>query len=147
MPAEKKSTDLIDEISKFTIHANSWWDPNGSFAPLHKINPPRLQFLLKHLCQHFQLDQSKPNPLEGLKIIDIGCGGGLLCEPLCRLGASVTGIDAGLENITIAKQHSESKDLSITYKQATPEELPSNTCFDAVISLEVIEHVKNLTSF
>ena len=102
-----QSTASPDEIARFTAIADAWWDPNGDFAPLHRLNPVRLEFIRDHLCRHFDRDPLAVKPLDGLKIIDIGCGGGLLAEPMARLGGTVTGIDAGLENVDIAHHHAE----------------------------------------
>ena len=107
MPPKKYSYSQNKEIKKFTNIADSWWDLSGPFAPLHKMNTARLAFIVQKLHNKFKLDDKSQKPLSGLSILDIGCGGGLLCEPLARLGASVTGIDAGNQNITAAKAHSK----------------------------------------
>jgi len=142
------STASPDEIARFTAIADAWWDPNGDFAPLHRLNPVRLEFIRDHLCQHFNRDPVAVNPLEGLNIIDIGCGGGLLAEPMVRLGGAVTGIDAGAENIDIARHHAEGAGLEIDYRHQLPEDLGTQKGrFDVVLNMEVVEHVANLDVF
>jgi len=143
-----KSTASEEEVARFTAIADSWWDTTGNFAPLHKLNPPRVQFIRDHLCTHFERDPMTDKPLAGLEIIDIGCGGGLLCEPMARLGATVTGIDAGEENIAVAKTHAANMGLDITYRRVLPEELGNETTrFDVVLNMEVVEHVSDLDLF
>jgi len=142
------STASHDEIARFTAIAERWWDTTGDFAPLHKLNPPRLEFIRDHLCQHFDRDPNANAPLQGLRIIDVGCGGGLLSEPMARLGASVTGIDAGEENIAVAQTHADAVGLNITYRHVLPEDLADQRAhYDAVLSMEVIEHVSDLGLF
>ncbi len=142
------STASPDEIARFTAIADAWWDPNGDFAPLHRLNPVRLEFIRDHLCQHFNRDPVTVNPLEGLNIIDIGCGGGLLAEPMVRLGGTVTGIDAGAENIDIARHHAEGAGLEIDYRHQLPEDVGTQKGrFDVVLNMEVVEHVANLDVF
>jgi len=144
----KEKTASANEISKFISIAEHWWDPDGPFAPLHKMNRPRLEFILDNLQRHFDLDLKDERPLLGLKVLDIGCGGGLACEPLARLGASVLGIDAGEENITIAKEHSKKSGLNISYQKIAPENLSvQGASFDIILNMEVIEHVNNLDYF
>ena len=111
------------EIAKFTAMAEEWWDPKGKFKPLHKFNPVRLGYIREHLLTHFGRDGSAMRPFEGLTILDVGCGGGLLCEPLARLGATVTGIDAAERNIAIARIHAEQSGLAIDYRATTSEAL------------------------
>lgn len=133
------------EIAKFTAMAQEWWDPKGKFKPLHKFNPVRLAYIRDNLVSHFGRDTSGMRPLEGLKIVDIGCGGGLLCEPLTRLGASVTGVDAAERNISIAKIHAEKSGLDIDYRVTTSEALvEAGEKFDVVLNMEVVEHVDNV---
>lgn len=133
------------EIAKFTAMAEEWWDPKGKFKPLHKFNPVRLAYIRDHLVSHFGRDTSGMRPLEGLKIVDIGCGGGLLCEPLTRLGATVTGVDAAERNISIAKIHAEKSGLAIDYRVTTSEALvAAGEKFDVVLNMEVVEHVDNV---
>ena len=144
---EKSSIDPI-EMEKFRAMANEWWDPEGKFKPLHKINPLRIEYIRDNASQHFNLDKNSLSSFSGLKVLDIGCGGGLLCEPMARLGATVTGIDVLSENIEIAKIHSEETSLSIKYRQATIEELVSeNMEFDIILNMEVVEHVANIEDF
>jgi 2-polyprenyl-6-hydroxyphenyl methylase/3-demethylubiquinone-9 3-methyltransferase len=133
------------EIAKFTAMAEEWWDPTGKFKPLHKFNPVRLEYIREHLVSHFTLDGSAMRPLEGIQIIDVGCGGGLLCEPLTRLGANVVGIDAAEKNIAIAKIHAEKSGLDIDYRATTSEAVvASGKQFDLVLNMEVVEHVDNV---
>ncbi|KQT47966.1 3-demethylubiquinone-9 3-methyltransferase [Devosia sp. Leaf420] len=133
------------EIAKFTAMAEEWWDPKGKFKPLHKFNPVRLAYIRDNLISHFGRDTTVMRPLEGLKIVDIGCGGGLLCEPLTRLGATVTGVDAAERNITIAKIHAEKSGLDIDYRFTTSEALvTAGERFDVVLNMEVVEHVDNV---
>jgi 2-polyprenyl-6-hydroxyphenyl methylase/3-demethylubiquinone-9 3-methyltransferase len=133
------------EIAKFTAMAEEWWDPNGKFKPLHKFNPVRLAYIRDRLIAHFGRDGAEMRPLEGLRIVDVGCGGGLLCEPLTRLGATVTGIDAAERNIAIARIHAEKSGLDIDYRVTTSEALVSaGETFDVVLNMEVVEHVDNV---
>ena len=142
------STASKDEIARFTAIAEAWWDPNGDFAPLHRLNPVRLEFIRDHLCKHFRRDPRAAAPLDGLDIIDIGCGGGLLAEPMARLGGAVTGIDAGLENIDIARHHAALAGLLIDYRHQLPEDLGADKGrYDVVLNMEVIEHVADLDVF
>jgi 2-polyprenyl-6-hydroxyphenyl methylase/3-demethylubiquinone-9 3-methyltransferase len=132
----------------FAGHAPTWWSEDGAFAPLHRITPVRMSFIRDHLCAHFGRDPKAIRPLAGLSAIDIGCGGGLICEPLARLGAEVTGIDAVAANISAAKTHADEAGLEIAYEVAAPEEMTAREAsFDIVINLEVIEHVSDPDSF
>jgi 2-polyprenyl-6-hydroxyphenyl methylase/3-demethylubiquinone-9 3-methyltransferase len=125
--------------------ADEWWDPTGKFKPLHKFNPVRLTYIRDWALRHFGRDESQIRPLTGLKILDIGCGGGLLTEPLTRLGATVTGIDAATRNIAVAKLHAEQVGLDITYRDTTSEALAAEgERFDIVLNMEVVEHVANV---
>jgi 2-polyprenyl-6-hydroxyphenyl methylase / 3-demethylubiquinone-9 3-methyltransferase len=136
------------EIDKFRRMAEEWWDPNGKFRPLHRFNPVRLGFLKDRLCRHFARDASQPQPLAGLRILDIGCGGGLVAEPLTRLGAMVTGLDATARNIEIARLHAAESALIIDYRHGAAEELAAaGDSFDAVLGLEIVEHVASLDAF
>ncbi|KAF8757486.1 hypothetical protein HU200_011011 [Digitaria exilis] len=138
------------EVAKFAALAETWWDSNGPFKPLHLMNPTRLSFIRSTLCRHFRRDPYSSKPFEGLKVIDVGCGGGILSEPLARMGATVTAIDAVDKNITIASIHaaSDPTTASIEYCCTTAEALvKEKRMFDAVISLEVIEHVANPLEF
>jgi len=142
------STASKDEIARFTAIADAWWDPAGDFAPLHRLNPVRLEFIRDHLCRHFDRDALSVRPFDGLDVIDIGCGGGLLAEPMRRLGAAVTGIDAGLENIDIARHHADLVGLDIDYRHQLPEDLGQDKGrYDVVLNMEVVEHVADLDLF
>jgi 2-polyprenyl-6-hydroxyphenyl methylase/3-demethylubiquinone-9 3-methyltransferase len=138
------STINKDEIEKFSKLADEWWDINGKFKPLHMFNPVRIEYILSIILTHFQIDKDKKLPLKNLKILDIGCGGGLISEPMTRLGAEVTGVDASSKNIKIAKAHAEKSNLSINYLNSVPENLNSKNKFDIILNLEVVEHVENL---
>ena len=135
------------EIEKFSQLAMDWWNPNGKFKPLHLFNPARIKFIKEKLMSHFLLDIHKIEPLKKLKILDIGCGGGLLCEPLSRLGASMTGIDASHNNIKAAKLHSKEMNLNINYICSSPENLNLKNQFDVILNMEVIEHVSDTDLF
>jgi 2-polyprenyl-6-hydroxyphenyl methylase / 3-demethylubiquinone-9 3-methyltransferase len=133
------------EVAKFTAMAEQWWDPKGKFKPLHKFNPVRLSYIREHLLAHFGRDATAMRPFEGLSILDVGCGGGLLCEPLARLGATVTGIDAAERNIAIASLHAQQSGLAIDYQATTSEALAAQgKTFDMVLNMEVVEHVDNV---
>ncbi len=137
-----------DEVAKFTAMAEDWWNPNGQFKPLHKFNPTRLAYIRDRLCQHFDLDPMAEKPLSGLRLLDIGCGGGLLSEPMARLGAQVVGADAAEANIKTASLHAEAQGLDIDYRAITAEELvEQGERFDAVLNMEVIEHVADPQAF
>ena len=136
------------EIEKFSKLAKDWWNPKGKFRPLHLFNPARISFIKDKLISHFTLNPNSEKPLEKLKILDIGCGGGLLCEPLNRLGATITGIDASNNNIEVAKLHSKEMNLNIKYIHAAPENLDlKNNTYDAVLCMEVVEHLKDVNLF
>ena len=135
------------EIEKFSKLAKDWWNPNGKFKPLHQFNPTRIEYIKEKLISHFKRDKNSKKPLEELKILDIGSGGGLLCEPLCRLGAKMTGIDASTNNIEVAKLHSKEMGLKIEYINCAPEKLNLKNQFDVVLNMEVIEHVSNVELF
>ena len=138
------STINKEEIQKFSKLADEWWDVNGKFKPLHMFNPIRIEYIVETIKRHFKIDNEKINFLNGLTILDIGCGGGLISEPLSRLGAKMTGIDASDKNIKIAKIHSEKNGLSIDYKNKSPEQLETTEKFDIILNLEVVEHVDNV---
>jgi 2-polyprenyl-6-hydroxyphenyl methylase/3-demethylubiquinone-9 3-methyltransferase len=138
------STINKDEINKFSKIADEWWDINGKFKPLHMFNPIRIKHILDITLNYFKIDQDKKLPLKGLKILDIGCGGGLISEPLSRLGAQVTGIDASGKNIKVANLHAKKNNLNITYLNTVPENLDLLNEFDIILNLEVVEHVDNL---
>lgn len=142
------STASSDEIARFSAIADEWWDDTGKFKPLHKLNPVRIQFVRDCLTEHYDRDSLVPLPLHDLTLLDAGCGGGLMSEPICRLGAVVTAIDAGDETIDVARNHAMRNDLDITYRQAMPETLATEgVMFDAVMSLEVVEHVTDMEVF
>lgn len=145
---KSNSTASADEIARFTAMAEAWWDANGKFKPLHQINPVRIGYIRDLVCQHYNRDPKEIIPLNGLKLLDIGCGGGLLCEPMRRLGATVTGIDAGTGNITVASLHAEQSILDIDYRQQLPEDLAkTGDAFDIVLNMEVVEHVADVDAF
>jgi 2-polyprenyl-6-hydroxyphenyl methylase/3-demethylubiquinone-9 3-methyltransferase len=147
-PAEKSPTLDRDEVARFGKLADEWWDETGPFRPLHQINPVRLTYIRDQLCRHFGRDPKAPPCLTGLSVLDIGCGGGLVAEPLARLGANVTGIDPAPENIAAAKAHAAGAGLDIAYFAATAEEVVvARDSFDAVLVLEVIEHVPDVPAF
>ena len=128
--------------------AARWWDAEGPFRPLHQLNPIRLQYIRDQLCRQFNRDPSRPRPLDGLRIADIGCGGGLLCEPMSRLGAKVVGVDPSEENIEAAKAHATAGGLNIDYVAATAEDLSAwGEEFDVVLNMEVVEHVADVPGF
>ena len=146
-PQDRSSIDPR-ELDKFRAMAEEWWDPQGKFSPLHKFNPVRLEYIRDTACAHFALDARSLTPFSGLTVLDVGCGGGLLCEPLARLGADVTGIDAVSRNIEIAKLHAEAASVSVDYRLATVEELVAeDRQFDIVLNMEVVEHVANVDAF
>ena len=142
----KNNTINKKEIEKFSKIAEEWWDPHGKFKPLHKFNPIRISYIKESIISSFKLKE-KVKPLERVKILDIGCGGGLLSEPMSRLGAEVTGIDASDKNIEIAKFHARKDNLNIKYLCASPEKLNTNTKFDVILNMEIVEHVKDVDFF
>lgn len=133
------------EIEKFSKDAVHWWNENGPFAPLHALNPVRMAYIKQQICKHFNRDEKNLKALENLKILDIGCGGGLVCEPLARMGAHVVGIDADDIAIKVAKEHGEKSALKINYKTSTAEKVKEK--FDVVLALEIIEHVEDPAAF
>lgn len=136
------------EIAKFAAMAAEWWDPDGKFRPLHRLNPVRLEFLRDRIADRFGRNTRADRPLAGLTVLDVGCGGGLLCEPMTRLGAAVTGIDAGEGNVEIARAHAEAMGLSIDYRFAAAADLAAaGRAFDVVLNMEVIEHVADRDAF
>ena len=136
-----------EEIQKFSRLAEEWWDVNGKFKPLHMFNPIRIEYITDKIKAHFKLKEDKFNYLEGLNILDIGCGGGLISEPMARLGANVTGIDASEKNISIAKLHSKKNGLKINYINVSPENLKYIEKFDIILNLEIVEHVNNVNLY
>jgi 2-polyprenyl-6-hydroxyphenyl methylase/3-demethylubiquinone-9 3-methyltransferase len=147
MNIDNKNNPTVDpqEINKFSKMASEWWDPNGKFAPLHKFNPIRQEYLVDKIKNHFGILPNGFYPFKNLKLLDVGCGGGLITEPMTRLGAKVTGIDASEKNISVAKFHAEQMDLKINYLATTPENL--NEQFDVILCLEIIEHVADVDLF
>ena len=135
------------EIEKFSKIAKDWWNPKGKFKPLHLFNPARIKFIEEKLISHFKLNSENHKPLKKLKILDIGCGGGLLCEPMKKLGADITGIDASKNNIEAAKLHAKENNLDINYIQCSPEKLNFKNEFDVILNMEVVEHVSNVDLF
>jgi len=136
------------ELENFLKMADTWWDPSGPFKPLHLINPIRMDYILQSLCGHFGKVAGVDAPLSGLKILDLGCGGGLLSEPLAKLGATVTGVDAIEKNIKVASLHAEKEAIKIDYRFTTAEALlETGEKFDVIINMEVIEHVDSVSSF
>ncbi|MEM7072760.1 MAG: bifunctional 2-polyprenyl-6-hydroxyphenol methylase/3-demethylubiquinol 3-O-methyltransferase UbiG [Pseudomonadota bacterium] len=136
------------ELAKFEAMADEWWDPDGKFKPLHRFNPVRLAWLRTHLIRHFVLDAMAHKPLAGLSVLDIGCGGGLVAEPMARLGATVTGIDASLKTVQIADAHPREEWLKLSYRCCKVEELlEEKLAFDLVLNLEIVEHVPDPSRF
>ncbi len=137
-----------EEIAKFSAMAAEWWDPKGKFKPLHKFNPVRLAFIRDQVCTHFNRDPNGRQPLEGLALLDIGCGGGLLAEPMTRLGATVVGVDAAEKNIMTARVHAEEQGLAIDYRAGEVEDLTAEDLqFDVILNMEVVEHVADVSAF
>ena len=134
------------EIEKFSKIAAEWWNPNGKFKPLHKFNPIRIKYIKENIINDFKL-KNKKKPLEKINILDVGCGGGLLSEPMHRLGANVTGIDASNKNIKIAKLHAKKNKLKIDYLCSSPEKLKINKKFDVILNMEIVEHVEDVQFF
>ena len=142
----KNNTINKKEIEKFSKIAEEWWNPEGKFKPLHKFNPIRISYIKENIIKTFKLDHKKA-PLKNIKILDIGCGGGLLSEPMCRLGANVTGIDASEKNVNVAKLHSKKNNLKINYFCSSPENLKVKDKFDVILNMEIVEHVENVNFF
>ena len=138
------STINKDEIEKFSRLADEWWDIEGKFKPLHMFNPVRIEYILDICSSYFKFNNDKKLPLKGLKILDIGCGGGLISEPMSRLGAEVVGIDASEKNIIVASLHAKKSNLKIIYLKKSPEQMNKYNEFDIILNLEVVEHVENL---
>ena len=141
------STINKEEIQKFSRLADEWWDVNGKFKPLHMFNPIRVEYITNMIKQHFKISDGKANFLNGLNILDIGCGGGLISEPMTRLGGKVTGIDASEKNIKVAKIHAEKSKLRINYLNKSPEQLKNVKEFDVILNLEIVEHVENVNFY
>ena len=134
------------EIEKFSKIAEEWWNPDGKFKPLHNFNPIRIKYIKDNIIKDFNI-KSLNQPFKNIKILDIGCGGGLLSEPMRRLGASVVGIDASVQNIKVAKFHAKKNKLKIDYKVASPEKLKTKVKFDVILNMEIVEHVENIDFF
>ncbi|HKW52049.1 MAG TPA: bifunctional 2-polyprenyl-6-hydroxyphenol methylase/3-demethylubiquinol 3-O-methyltransferase UbiG [Stellaceae bacterium] len=148
--AERTEGSTVDsaEIARFAASAASWWDPNGEFRPLHQLNPIRLTFIRDRLAAHFGRDIRATKPFAGLRLLDIGCGGGLVSEPMARLGAAVTGIDAAGQALAVARAHAAGAGLDIDYREAAAEDLAAaGESFDAVLALEIVEHVTDPALF
>jgi 2-polyprenyl-6-hydroxyphenyl methylase/3-demethylubiquinone-9 3-methyltransferase len=147
-PPDGNGTLDATEVDRFARIASEWWDPNGKFRPLHKLGPARLSFITDTLTRHFGRPATGLRRLDGLTVLDVGCGGGLVCEPLARLGASVTGLDPSAENIEAARRHAGTHDLAISYRSGRVEDLAAEAAtFDAVLCLEVVEHVPDVGQF
>ena len=134
------------EIEKFSRMAEEWWDVEGKFKPLYKFNPIRIKYIKESVIENFKLQNNEKLPLNGINLLDIGCGGGLLSEPMCRLGATVTGIDASAKNIEIAKIHAKKNNLNINYVCTSPEKIQKEK-FDVILNMEIVEHVENVDLF
>lgn len=148
MAAEGTTTIDRAEIAKFEAMAAEWWDPEGKFKPLHKMNPVRLGYITRQIAAEFERDLDAARPFEGLRVLDVGCGGGLLCEPMARLGAEVVGIDPAARNIPVARLHAQTSGLAIDYRVASAEEMAGEgEAFDAVLNMEVIEHVADPAAY
>ena len=136
-----------EEIQKFSDLAEEWWDVKGKFKPLHMFNPIRIEYITEKIKSHFNINKIENNFLKNLNILDIGCGGGLICEPMSRLGGIVTGIDASEKNIRIAQLHAKKNNLDIRYLKKSPEQLNEFEKFDVILNLEIIEHVENVNLY
>lgn len=146
----RPATASADEIARFAAIADDWWDPDGKFAPLHRLNPIRVRYVRDRLAAHFAREPLAPRPLTGLSVLDVGCGGGLLSEPMARLGADVTGLDADEKGLAVADAHAREGGLAIHYRCASPEDLVREgrrAGFDAVTAMEVVEHVSDVPAF
>ena len=148
MPEPRRSTIDAGEVERFSALAAEWWNPNGKFRPLHKFNPVRLAYIRDQIATRFGRDPRAAQPFEGLRILDIGCGGGLLCEPMARLGAEVVGADASSTNIEVAKLHAAEAGVTVDYRATTAEDLAAaGEKFDVVLNMEVVEHVADIDLF
>src|SRR5690554_1477569 len=145
---QRRSTIDAGEVERFSALAAEWWNPNGKFRPLHKFNPVRLAYIRDRVAARFGRDPCAARPFEGLRFLDIGCGGGLLCEPMARLGAEVVGVDPSATNIEVAKLHAAESRVAVDYRAATAEELAdAGERFDVVLNMEVVEHVADVGLF
>lgn len=148
MTEQARTTIDADEVARFSALAAEWWNPTGKFRPLHKFNPVRLEYIREKVAANFGLKADTPKPFTGLRFLDIGCGGGLLCEPMARLGAEVVGADASQTNIEVAKIHAEQSGLDIDYRAETAEALEAaGETFDVILNMEVVEHVADVDLF
>lgn len=150
MSAMQSASGTIDaaEVARFERIARTWWDPNGAMKTLHRFNPVRIQYIRDAVAEHLGRDPRAGLPLDGVTILDVGCGGGLLCEPLARLGAIVTGVDPAPTNVEVARLHAEEVGAPVTYRRATVEELVAEGArFDVVLAMEVVEHVADVRLF
>ncbi len=148
MKDTKQTTVDEADVARFSAMADEWWSPTGKFKPLHKFNPVRLEYIKEKVCENFNRDVKDPKAFKGLRILDIGCGGGLLSEPMARLGADVVGADASETNIEIAKIHAKQSDLEIDYRATTSENLEAaGEKFDIILNMEVVEHVSDVNLF
>ena len=136
-----------EEIQKFSDLADEWWDVNGKFKPLHMFNPTRIEYITENIKNHFNIFNKKNGPLDSLDILDIGCGGGLISEPMARLGARVTGIDASKKNIFVASAHAKKNKLNIKYLNKSPEQMDEVEKYDVILNLEIVEHVDDLNLY
>ena len=143
-----KSTIDQSEVDRFSAMAAEWWSPTGKFRPLHKFNPVRLAYIRDKAAENFSRDPKSPHPLEGLRVLDIGCGGGLLSEPVARMGATVVGADPSEKNIGIASTHAKASGVAVDYRAVTAEQLAeAGETFDIVLNMEVVEHVADVDFF
>ncbi|MCF6321307.1 MAG: bifunctional 2-polyprenyl-6-hydroxyphenol methylase/3-demethylubiquinol 3-O-methyltransferase UbiG [Rhizobiaceae bacterium] len=148
MSSQTKTTVDQADVDRFSAMADEWWDPAGKFKPLHKFNPVRLSYIKEKVCENFNLDPASPKPFDGLRFLDIGCGGGLLCEPMARLGADIVGADASATNIEVARIHANQSGLEIDYRALTAEALLEHgEKFDCILNMEVVEHVADVNLF
>lgn len=148
MAVQPQSSIDPEDVARFSAIAAEWWDAGGKFAPLHKFNPVRIGWIRDQLCSHFGLDRNSKTPLEGLRLLDIGCGGGLLSEPMARMGATVIGADASEQNIKTASVHAAEQGLNIDYRATTAEDLcAAGEQFDVILNMEVVEHVNHPRPF
>ena len=148
MPEVRRTTIDAGEVERFSAMAAEWWNPNGKFRPLHKFNPIRLAYVRDQVAARFGRDPRAARPFEGLRILDIGCGGGLLCEPMARMGAEVVGADASETNIEVARLHAAESGVSVDYRAETAEALAdAGEQFDVILNMEVVEHVADMDLF
>lgn len=148
MPEARRTTIDTGEVERFSALAAEWWNPSGKFRPLHKFNPVRLAYIRDRVAERFGRDPHQAKPFAGLRILDIGCGGGLLCEPLARLGAEIVGADASATNIEVAKLHAAESGVKVDYRATTAEDLAdAGETFDVILNMEVVEHVADVDLF